>query len=160
MAAAPLSSVISPVKRQVHKRSILQAQPSHTSRQRGLGRACATAWSACCHFRLLSCDLSLAPVQVQLDYDELPAGAAASLRDSLVGLLLRFAHGSRPTRTQLCLALAALAAHLPAAEWGSGGCVQWLANRMSGEPGEAALPCMLELLTVLPQVLFTRWPRC
>lgn len=95
-----------------------------------------------------------ARAQVQLDYDELPAGAAASLRDSLVGLLLRFAHGSRPTRTQLSLALAALAAHLPAAEWGSGGCVQWLANRMSGEPGEAALPCMLELLTVLPQVLF------
>lgn len=91
-------------------------------------------------------------MQVQLDFDELPAGAAASLRDSLVGLLLRYAHGSRPTRTQLCLALAALAAHLPAAEWGGGGAVQWLAGRMAGEPSEAALPCMLELLTVLPQV--------
>ena len=89
---------------------------------------------------------------MQLDFDELPAGAAASLRDSLVGLLLRHAHGSRPTRTQLCLALAALAAHLPAAEWGGGGCVQWLTGRMAGEPSEAALPCMLELLTVLPQV--------
>jgi hypothetical protein len=89
---------------------------------------------------------------VQLDYDELPAGAAASLRDSLVGLLLHFARGSRPTRTQLCLALASLAAHLPAGEWGGGGCVQWLAARLSGEPSEAALPCMLELLTVLPQV--------
>ena len=89
---------------------------------------------------------------MQLDFDELPAGAAASLRDSLVGLLLRYAHGSRPTRTQLCLALAALAAHLPAAEWGGGGAVQWLAGRMAGEPSEAALPCMLELLTVLPQV--------
>ncbi|KAK9827594.1 hypothetical protein WJX81_001986 [Elliptochloris bilobata] len=89
--------------------------------------------------------------KVQLDYDELPAGAAASLRDSLVGLLLRYARGSRPTRTQLCLALAALAAHLPAAEWGGGGAVQWLAGRMSGEPSEAALPCMLEVLTVLPQ---------
>ncbi len=99
-----------------------------------------------------------ARAQVQLDYDELPAGAAASLRDSLVGLLLHFARGSRPTRTQLCLALASLAAHLPAAEWGGGGCVQWLAARLSGEPSEAALPCMLELLTVLPQVRAARPP--
>src|SRR5689334_15787812 len=87
--------------------------------------------------------------KVQRDYEELPSAAAQGLRDSLVSLLVRFARGPASVRTQLCVALAALAAHLPAAEWGAGGVVGWLAQRLGSEPPEASLPCMLELLTVL-----------
>jgi len=127
----------------------------------------------------------------QRDFEELPDGAAASLRESLLQLLLRFSRGMPPVRTQLCLALAALAAHLPAAHWPAdggepgggargggaaagaaaaaasslltspppgpalppapGNVVRWFATRLRNEPPEAALPCVLEMLTVLPQ---------
>ena len=95
----------------------------------------------------------LVPAQVQRDFEELPAEAASALRDSLVELLLRFAAGSAPVRTQLCLAVAALAAHMPPQRWApAGSAVAWLVQRLTKEPGQAALPCLLELLTVLPQV--------
>lgn len=74
------------------------------------------------------------------------------LRDSLLQLLLRFGHGSPAVRTQLCLAMAALAAHLPAAQWSEGGVLRWLMERFSGQDPAVAMSCMLELLTVLPQV--------
>ena len=35
-------------------------------------------------------------------------------------------------RTQLAVAMASLAAHLPATEWDGIGALQWLATRMSG----------------------------
>lgn len=89
--------------------------------------------------------------KVQRDFEELPPSAALSLRDSLVSLLLRYAKGQAPVRTQLCLALAALATHLPSPQWGEGGVVGWLAQRLSPESPDISLPCMLELLTVLPQ---------
>jgi hypothetical protein len=72
--------------------------------------------------------------------------------------------GAPPVRTQLCLALAAVAVHVPSARWavaagaagaaaGASGCVvRWFAARFSQLPPDVALPCMLELLTVLPQV--------
>ncbi|BDA46876.1 Transportin-3 [Coccomyxa sp. Obi] len=91
--------------------------------------------------------------KVQRDFEELPEGAAASLRDSLVELLLRFGTGSPPVRTQLCLAVAALTAHMPPQQWGPGGSLQWLVQRLSSgtDSQQAALPCLLELLTILPQ---------
>lgn len=88
--------------------------------------------------------------KVQRDFDDLPAGAARSLRESLITLLLKFDEG--PVRKQLALAVASLAAHLPAAEWGGVGALQWLATRLTGNGGgSTALPCLLELLTVFPQ---------
>ena len=158
--------------------------------------------------------------QVQRDFEELPAGTALSLRDSLVTLLVKHCQvrgwalsrraaqcagwpslatscgappscllmlgrcllawlprcqityqageppaptvppllaspacqGNSAVRTQLCLAIAALAAHLPAVQWGPEGVVGWLAQRLGSEPQAVSLPCMLELLTVLPQV--------
>lgn len=66
--------------------------------------------------------------------------------------LPRSCQGNAAVRTQLCLAVAALAAHLPAVQWGPTGVVGWLAQRLGGEPQTVSLPCMLELLTVLPQV--------
>jgi transportin-3 len=80
-----------------------------------------------------------------------PPGAATSLRDSLVAALLRFAGGPASVRTVLCLALAALAAHLPGDAWGAGGALPALAARLSAEPPERALPCLLQLLVVFPQ---------
>lgn len=90
--------------------------------------------------------------QVQRDYEELPANAVPQLRDSLLQLLLRFGKGTPAVRTQLCLAMAALAAHLPAAQWSEGGVLRWLMERFNGQDPEIAMSCMLELLTVLPQV--------
>lgn len=97
--------------------------------------------------------------KVQRDFEELPAGAAGALRDSLVALLVQHCSGSAAVRTQLCLAVAALAAHLPAVQWGPSGVVGWLAQRLGGEPQTVSLPCMLELLTVLPQVRWGRYCR-
>lgn len=88
--------------------------------------------------------------KVQRDFDDLPPGAAGSLRDSLLALLLKFEEG--PTRTQLALAVASLAAHLPSAEWSGVGALQWLADKLTSvNVGATALPCLLELLTVFPQ---------
>lgn len=75
------------------------------------------------------------------------ADAAASLRDSLVRALLHFAAGPPSVRNALCLALAALAAHLPGPAWPAGGALPALAQRLASEPPERAVPCLLELLT-------------
>ncbi|KAK9830032.1 hypothetical protein WJX72_009312 [[Myrmecia] bisecta] len=89
--------------------------------------------------------------KVQRDFEELPPGAVTSLRDSLIEMLLRYFKGAPPVRTQLCLAVAALQAHLPAAQWGEGGVMNWLVQRLGTQSEDVALPCMLEMLTVLPQ---------
>ena len=88
---------------------------------------------------------------MQRDFEELPASAVPSLRESLLGLLLQHGGGAGLVRTQLCLAIAALAAHVPAAEWSPQGIVPWLSERLSGAPAEVAVPSMLQLLLVLPQ---------
>ena len=95
-------------------------------------------------------------LQVQRDYEELPEGAAESLRDSLLDLLLTHA-ASQPVRTQLCLAVAALVAHMPAAKWGPSGSLAWLVQHISKDGKEAAVPCLLDLLAILPQVSMILW---
>ncbi len=71
--------------------------------------------------------------------------------------------GPPPVRTQLCLALVALTVHVPAERWAlpgvavpeslsGGGAVAWFAVKLQAVPPDVALPCLLELLTVLPQV--------
>ncbi|CAI5959333.1 unnamed protein product [Closterium sp. NIES-65] len=55
-------------------------------------------------------------------------------------------------RTKLCLAIAALAAHTPAGEWGEGGVVYWLRQQLAAQPESA--PALLELLTVVVQPSF------
>ena len=96
-------------------------------------------------------DGMVAVYQVQRDFEELPAGAAEALRASLLNLLIRFATGATAVRTQLCLAIAAMAAHIPSRQWGEGGIVVWLAESLSKQAQDIALPCMLELLTVIPE---------
>ncbi len=46
--------------------------------------------------------------------------------------------------------MVALAVHLPSDQWGSGGVVQWLGSQFGAQPD--AIPCLLELVIVLPQV--------
>lgn len=55
--------------------------------------------------------------QVQRDYEELPEEQVPALREKIIDLLLQSARASPALRTQLCLALAALAVHLPASHW-------------------------------------------
>lgn len=99
-------------------------------------------------------------MQVQRDFEELPAEAVGSLRDSLMGLLLLFAGNNPMVRVQLCLALAAMCAHMPESQWGAGGILQWLLSRLEGLPPQTSLPVMLEMLVILPEVmlLFCRIP--
>lgn len=88
--------------------------------------------------------------KVQRDFSDLPAEAALLLRDSLLTLLLK--HEEGPVRTQLALAVASLAAHVPANDWDGIGALRWLAIRLTrSEDNAAALSCLLELLVVFPQ---------
>lgn len=52
---------------------------------------------------------------------------------------------------QICIAIAALAVHVPVEDWGAGGIVNWLSDEMKAHP--EFIPGFLELLIVLPQVL-------
>ena len=92
-------------------------------------------------------------LQVQRDYEELPEIAVGNLRNSLADLFTHFSQGPTAVRTQLALALAAMAAHAPPTQWEGGGVIPWFTERIRSQPQEVALACMLELLTVLPQVL-------
>ena len=58
--------------------------------------------------------------QVMKDFEELPSQAAGALRASLLNLLLAFGRGAASVKIQLCLALAAVAVHMPAAKWDGG----------------------------------------
>ena len=95
---------------------------------------------------------------MQRDFEELPPEAVTQLREKLVALTLQHSRSSPAVRTQLCLALAAMALHLPAVQWADagsdngGGVVMWLWSRFGSQAPDIALPCMLELLTVLPEV--------
>lgn len=51
---------------------------------------------------------------------------------------------------QISIAVAALAVHVPAEDWGDGGIVKWLRDEMNLHP--EYIPGFLELLTVLPEV--------
>ncbi|KAG5536761.1 hypothetical protein RHGRI_024256 [Rhododendron griersonianum] len=90
--------------------------------------------------------------QVQRDFEELPSEAFRPLRDSLNSLLTAFHKGPPKVRTQISLAVAALAVHVPAKDWGDGGIVNWLRDEMNSHP--ECIPSFLELLRVLPEEAF------
>lgn len=52
---------------------------------------------------------------------------------------------------QISIAVAALAVHVPADDWGKGGILVWLRDEMNAHP--EYIPGFLELLTVLPEVM-------
>lgn len=87
--------------------------------------------------------------KVQRDFEELPLEAFRPLRDSLNTLLKKFHKGPPKVRTQISIAVAALAVHVRAEDWGDGGIVNWLRDEMNSHP--EFIPSFLELLRVLPE---------
>ncbi|KAK4427207.1 Transportin MOS14 [Sesamum alatum] len=90
--------------------------------------------------------------KVQRDFEELPSEAFRPLRVSLNTLLKSFHKGPPKVRTQISLAVAALAVHVPAEDWGDGGIVNWIRDEMNSNP--EYIPSFLELLRVLPEEVF------
>ncbi|XP_058071597.1 transportin MOS14 [Magnolia sinica] len=90
--------------------------------------------------------------KVQRDFEELPSEAFCPLRDSLYTLLKKLHNGPSKVRTQISIAVAALAVHVPAEDWGGGGVLSWLRDEMNSHP--EWIRSFLELLTVLPQEAF------
>ncbi|XP_059641909.1 transportin MOS14 [Cornus florida] len=90
--------------------------------------------------------------KVQKDFEELPLEAFRPLRDSLNSLLKTFHKGPPKVRTQISLAVAALAVHVSAEDWGEGGIVNWLRDEMNSHP--ECIQSFLELLRVLPEEVF------
>ncbi|XP_022767965.1 transportin MOS14-like isoform X6 [Durio zibethinus] len=90
--------------------------------------------------------------KVQRDFEELPSEAFRQLRDSLNNLLKKFHKGPPIVRTQIGIAVAALAVHVPAEDRGNVGIVNWLQDEMNSHP--EYIPGFLELLTVLPEEAF------
>ncbi|GAB4860681.1 Transportin mos14 [Ancistrocladus abbreviatus] len=90
--------------------------------------------------------------KVQRDFEELPSEAFRPLRDSLNTLLKKFHKGPPKVRTQISLAVAALAVHVPIDDWGDGGIVKWLREEMKSHA--ECVPGFLELLKVLPEEVF------
>ncbi|KAH9301503.1 hypothetical protein KI387_013086 [Taxus chinensis] len=101
---------------------------------------------------LIFCSQTL-KTKVQRDFEELPQGTFVPLRDSLKNLLKKFCKGPSKVRTQICIALAALAMHVPAQEWGGGGVLNWLSDELGSQRGY--IHSFLELLTVLPQEAYS-----
>ncbi|GLJ36877.1 hypothetical protein SUGI_0745270 [Cryptomeria japonica] len=90
--------------------------------------------------------------KVQRDFEELPPEAFVPLRESLKNLLKKFCKGPNKVRTQISIAMAALAVHVPAQEWG-GGHLNWLINELGTTP--EYIHSFLELVTVIPQEAYS-----
>ncbi|XP_031499892.1 transportin MOS14 isoform X2 [Nymphaea colorata] len=101
---------------------------------------------------LLFCSQTL-KTKIQRDFEELPAAAFCPLRDSLYALLKHLSSGPSKVRTQICIALASLAVHVPMEDWGGGGILNWLKQEMNSSPDY--MPSFLELLAILPQEAFS-----
>ncbi|KAJ4972453.1 hypothetical protein NE237_005627 [Protea cynaroides] len=90
--------------------------------------------------------------KVQRDFEELPSEAFRPLCDSLNALLKKLHKGPPKVRTQISIAVAALAVHVPTEDWGGGGIVNWIRDELNSYP--ECIPSFLELLTVLPEEVF------
>ncbi|GLJ30869.1 hypothetical protein SUGI_0613730 [Cryptomeria japonica] len=101
---------------------------------------------------LIFCSQTL-KTKVQRDFEELPPATFVPLRDSLKNLLKKFCKGPSKVRTQICIALAALAMHVPAQDWGGGGVLNWLRDELGSQ--REYIHSFLELLTVLPQEAYS-----
>lgn len=89
-------------------------------------------------------------VKIQYDWAELPQAQHAALRTSLMQHVLRFGQGPNAVLRQLCLAVGVLALHME--DWHAT-IVTDLIQSLTQPPETAAskLPCLLELLLVLPE---------
>eukprot|EP01018_Ginkgo_biloba_P002740 Gb_11037 [translate_table: standard] len=101
---------------------------------------------------LIFCSQTL-KTKVQRDFEELPPTAFVPLRDSLKNLLKKLCKGPSKVRTQVSVAMAALAVHVSAQDWGGGGVLNWLRDELGSQP--EYIPSFLELLMVLPQEAYS-----
>ncbi|CAL5386568.1 unnamed protein product [Camellia sinensis] len=85
--------------------------------------------------------------KVQRDFEELPSEAFRPLRD-LLNLIENISQRP-PLKLEPSLAVAALAVHVPAKDWGDGGIINWLRDETNSHP--ECIPSFLELLRVLPE---------
>ena len=85
--------------------------------------------------------------KIQYDWAELPVTAHESLRSSLLNHVLRFGQG--PVLTQLCLAVGVLVLHMQS--WNTAVSDLITSLTQPAEQATAKLPCLLEMLTVLPE---------
>jgi len=93
------------------------------------------------------------------DFEELEHDVGRTLPESIMGILSLRASGTTAVRTQLCLAIAALALHIPAAEWEGGDLIHWIGIRMaSSQVNDSMQHILLEILTVVPQEAGTYQP--
>ncbi|CCG80943.2 Uncharacterized protein C11G11.07 [Taphrina deformans PYCC 5710] len=83
--------------------------------------------------------------KIQYDFHQLPPEALGSLRDSLVGLVHRYAGGPRPILIALCVALATLA--LQMSEWTT--VLQDMTSTLSGDA--KSWNALLQFISVLPE---------
>ena len=88
---------------------------------------------------------SLTLAQIIYDLDQLPSGALAPLRDSLVSFLQLYSDGPRPIRTQICVCLASLAIQYSA--WKD--VLPTVGNAVQGSKGGG--DALLEFLRILPE---------
>ena len=124
------------------------------------------AWQVCdalLHFSACPPEVRLFAAQTlrckaQRDLEELPAGVWRDFRDSLLVLLVESEQQryGEQVSVQLALAIAAVAAHVPAEAWGGGAgeaasVVAWLQRSLSAQEPAVALPCLLHVMLVLPQ---------
>uniref|UniRef100_A0A1D1YRE4 Transportin-3 n=1 Tax=Anthurium amnicola TaxID=1678845 RepID=A0A1D1YRE4_9ARAE len=91
--------------------------------------------------------------KVQRDFEELPSEAFWPLQESLYTLLKKFSKGPPKVRTQISIAVSALAVHVSVEDWGHDGIVNWISEEMNSHP--EYIPSFLDLLTVLPQEAFS-----
>ncbi|CAA6655286.1 unnamed protein product [Spirodela intermedia] len=91
--------------------------------------------------------------KVQRDFEELPSEAFRLLQESLYKLLKKFSKGPPKVRTQISIAISALAVHVSKEDWGNNGIINWIKQEMNTFPEHIA--SFLELLTVLPQEAFS-----
>ena len=96
------------------------------------------------------CSLALRNKCMQ-DLEELPKENVLSLREAIVVLVLSCGQDLSAIRTQLCLALSGIAAHLPWAEWNNVGVVAWVEARFRGEPKPHSSICLVEVLCILAE---------
>lgn len=125
------------------------------------------AWTVC--YEVLSnasCDLETCYFAAQTlrtkilrDFEELPRDTGFGLPETLLGLLSRHANAPNAVKTQLCLCLAALVLHLPAAKWSGGSFLESL-QQFAGKHAQSGdvMGVILEVLTVVPQEAGTYQP--
>ena len=123
------------------------------------------AWNVCCDVLqqqsqsdLETCYFAAQTLRTKVvrDFEELPGDVSKTMPETILGMVSLHAKGPPAVRTQLCLALAALALHIPSSEWPGGSLVRWIGGTLGGLVD--AQNILLEVLTVIPQEASTYQP--